>query len=57
MNQLERTAKLNKHLNLVAELFLREMIKAEYPEWTDSNGECTKCDEYYDSLLDVIEIK
>ncbi len=48
---------LNEHLNMVAEKFLREIIRAEYPEWIDHNGECKKCDEYYDSLLDVVQIK
>lgn len=57
MNKQERNTNLNKHLNLVAELFLREMIRVEYPEWIDNSGECKKCDEYYESLLDAVEIK
>jgi len=54
MNIIEKSANLNKHLNLVAEVFLREMIRKEYPDWVDYNGECNKCDE---SLLDAVEIK
>jgi len=57
MNQMKKSNNLNKHLNLVAELFLHEMIRKEYPEWVDHNGECKKCDEYYDSLLDAVEVK
>ena len=57
MNIIEKSANLNKHLNLVAELFLREMIRKEYPNWVDYNGECNKCDEYYEYLLDAVEIK
>ncbi|QMU62321.1 MAG: hypothetical protein GKR92_11690 [Gammaproteobacteria bacterium] len=57
MNQIEKSKNLDKHLNLVAELFLREMIRKEYPDWVDYNGECNKCDEYYNSLLDVVEVK
>ena len=57
MNNLQKSENLEKHLDLVAELFLREMIKEEYPEWIDYKGECKKCDEYYDSLLDVVKIR
>ena len=56
MNPIEKQATLNKHLNLVAELYLREVIRKEYPEWIDYNGECDKCDDYYNSLLDAVEI-
>ena len=57
MNNIEKNIALNKHLELVAELFLRQMIRKQYPEWVDHDGECKKCDEYYDSLLDAVEIK
>jgi hypothetical protein len=57
MNSVDKTANLEKHLNLVAELFLREMIRQEYPDWVDHNGECKKCDEYYDSLIDAVEVR
>jgi len=33
MNNIQKSANLNKHLNLVAELFLREMIRKEYPDY------------------------
>jgi hypothetical protein len=52
MNHIQKHQILNKQLDLVAELYLREMIRKEYPEWIDYNGECEKCDNYYDSLLD-----
>jgi len=57
MNNIQRNENLNKHLNLVAELYLRELIRKEYPEWIDYNGECEKCGQYYDSLLDTVEIR
>ena len=57
MNQIERQAILDKHLDLVAEAFLREMIRKEYPEWIDYNGECDKCDDYYNSLLDAVVVR
>lgn len=57
MNHIEKAANLDKHLNLVAELFLREMIRKEYPDWVDYNGECKQCDEYYNSLLDAVEVR
>ena len=57
MNQIEKQAILNKQLDLVAEAFLRKMIRKEYPEWINYNGECEKCDDYYNSLLDAIEVK
>ena len=57
MNHIEKSEILNKHLNLVAELFLREVIRKEYPEWVDQDGECQKCDDYYNSLLDAVEVK
>lgn len=57
MNTINKSENLDKHLNLVAELFLRDMIRKEYPEWVDHKGECKKCDEYYDSLLNVVEVR
>lgn len=57
MNHIQKTKLLNKQLNLVAEFYLREMICKEYPEWIDYNGECEKCDDYYNSLLDAVEVK
>jgi hypothetical protein len=57
MNQLNKSNKLNKHLNLVAELFLHDMIRKENPEWVSPNGECKKCEEYYDSLLNAVVVK
>ena len=57
MSPIEKHATLNKHLNLVAELYLREMIRKEYPEWIEYDGECKKCDDYYNSLLDAVEIR
>lgn len=57
MNQIEKSANLDKHLNLVAELYLREMIREEYPDWVDYKGECKKCDDYYNSLLDAVEVR
>ena len=57
MNNIEKNQVLKKHLELVAEIFLREMIRKEYPDWVEEDGECPKCDDYYDSLLDAIEIK
>jgi len=56
MNQIQKHQTLNKHLDLVAELYLRELIRKEYPDWVEFNGECEKCDQYYDSLLDTVEI-
>ena len=57
MNKFNEDKYLHEHLNEVAVKFLRQMIRAEYPEWVDYNGECKKCDEYYDSLLDAVEIR
>ena len=39
MNHIQKHQILNKQLDLVAELYLREMIRKEYPEWIDYNGE------------------
>lgn len=57
MNINEKVENLDKQLNLVAELYLRMLIRNEYPEWVGPDGECKKCEEYYDSLLDVVEIE
>ena len=57
MKHTQKQQILNKHLNLVAESFLREMIRKEYPDWVDHKGECKRCDEYYESLLDVVEVR
>ena len=56
MNNTEKNFALNKQLELAAELYLRQMIRKQYPEWVEDDGECKKCDEYYDSLLDAVEI-
>lgn len=57
MNHIQKTKLLNKQLDIVAEAFLREMIRKEYPEWIDYNGECDKCDDYYNSLLDAVVVR
>lgn len=57
MNTIDSHKNLNKHLDLVAEVFLRQIIRKQYPEWVEHDGECNKCDEYYESLLDAVEIR
>lgn len=57
MNQNQKSVILNKHLDLVAEFYLREMIRREYPEWTNDDGDCQQCDDYYDNLLDAVVVK
>lgn len=57
MNQIEKHTALDKHLSLVAELYLREIIREENPQWVNNDGECKECDKYYESLLNVVEIK
>ena len=57
MNHIQKTKLLNKQLDIVAEAFLREMIRKEYPEWIDYNGKCDKCDDYYNSLLDAVVVR
>ena len=47
MNQIQKHQILNKQLDLVAELYLRKIIRKEYPEWIAYNGECEKCVAYY----------
>jgi len=54
MNQNQKSIILNKHLDLVAEFYLREMIRREYPEWIDEEGDCQQCDDYYDTLIDAV---
>ncbi|MGH1537953.1 MAG: hypothetical protein ACRBDX_07885 [Gammaproteobacteria bacterium] len=50
MNQIQKQKILNKQLDLVAEYYLREMIRREYPEWIDYDE---KSNNYYDSLLEI----
>ncbi len=57
MNQKQKLIALNNNLDLVAEFYLREMIRREYPEWIDEEGDCQACDEYYDTLLDAVVVK
>lgn len=57
MEKSNRSKNLHKHLNLVAEIFLRDSIRKENPEWIDDDGECKKCDDYYDSLIDAVVVK
>ncbi|MEM7401710.1 MAG: hypothetical protein AAF304_07155 [Pseudomonadota bacterium] len=57
MNQKEKLTALNKNLDLVAEFYLREMIRREYPEWIDDDGDCQQCDDYYDTLLDAVIVQ
>lgn len=57
MSTLEKSKLLNKHLDLVAEFYLREMIRREYPEWIGEDGDCQQCDDYYDTLLDAVVLQ
>ncbi len=44
-------------LSYIAEKFLLDTIRAEHPEWINEQGECPKCQEYYESLSDIVMIK
>jgi len=44
-------------LSCIAEKFLLDTIRAEHPEWIDEYGECPKCQEYYESLSDIVLIE
>ena len=57
MKNIEQEINFNKHLNQIAEKYLRNTIRIEHPEWIEKDGSCKKCDEYYESLLEIVEIK
>ena len=57
MNQKEKLSALNKNLDLIAEFYLREMIRREYPEWINTEGDYQQCDDYYNTLLDIVAVK
>jgi|GEM_PF-4477920 len=57
MNTHTKTQLLYKQLDLVAEFYLREMIRREYPEWIEADGDCQLCDNYYDTLLNAVVVK
>ena len=57
MKKIEQTVNRRNHLNQIAEKFLRNTIRYEHPEWIEEDGTCKKCDEYYESLLEIVEIK
>lgn len=44
-------------INYIAEKFLLDTIRAEHPEWINEHGECPKCEEYYESLSDIVMIE
>ena len=57
VKKTEQYTKQNRHLNQIAEKLLRSMIRYRHPEWVEEDGRCKKCDDYYKSLLDIVEIK
>ena len=37
-------------IHRLAEEYIRERIRAEHPEWVESDGACPKCLEFYQAL-------
>jgi len=52
MEKVEYNRSLNRQLNIIAEKYLRDQIEAEHPEWADE-----KCEQYYESLLGIVQVK
>ena len=45
-----------ENLHDIAEQYLLEIIKSEHPEWVEDDGSCSRCEEYYNHLDDLIEL-
>ncbi|MGH7806504.1 MAG: hypothetical protein ACRENT_00230 [Thermodesulfobacteriota bacterium] len=43
-------------LGLIAERWVLDFIKKQHPEWTEKDGACPKCIEYYEDLDDMVSI-
>lgn len=57
MHILNTPKKEQIKLNQIAEKFILDTIQNDHPDWVDQNGECPKCDEYYESLSDIVTIE
>lgn len=54
MNAMNNSKSQRNNLSLIAEKFVLDSIRIEHPEWVDEEGGCPKCNEYYESLSDIV---
>ncbi len=57
MNTTYTSKKQRNKLSLMAEKFVLDSIRYDHPEWIDKKGDCPKCNEYYESLSDLVKIQ
>lgn len=56
MKTLITSIKQRTNQNEAVKKFLLDTIRHEHPDWVEENGECTKCNEYYESLSSIVSI-
>ena len=44
-----------ENLHDIAEQYMLDIIKSEHPEWVEKDGSCTRCEEYYYYLDDLVD--
>lgn len=57
MNTTNTTKSHRNKLSVMAEKFVLDSIRFDHPEWVDEEGGCPKCNEYYESLSDLVIIQ
>lgn len=57
MNTINTSKNQRNKLSVIAEKFVLDSIRYDHPEWVDKEGDCPKCDEYYESLSDIVIIQ
>ena len=57
MNTTNTTKNQRNKLSVMAEKFVLDSIRFDHPEWIDEDGGCTKCNEYYESLSEIVTIQ
>ncbi len=57
MNITNTTKDQRNKLSVMAEKFVLDSIRFDHPEWVDKEGDCPKCNEYYESLSELVTIQ
>ena len=57
MNSTNTTKNQRNKLSVMAEKFVLDSIRFDHPDWIDEEGDCPKCNEYYESLSELVTIQ
>jgi len=50
MNKIQKQQILDKHIDLLAELYLQQIVDQKYPDWVENDEDCLQYNNYSYSL-------